>query len=299
MDEDFDVVEWRKENPMDYIKAMNLILGYSDPMQRTIAFNTIYKITRLHIPDTLYKFFSLNGDKEINKLKLETIERKQIYMADIGTLNDPFDNKAFYYNPERLSEIKRLAPHNGRLIDDFSTYVKISALTVHDYTSMPMWAHYANNHKGFCIAYDMKSKNNVQLSGCTFPIQYTDKRLDMTNFMEAQAQYMDSEINKQMAQGKKEILLEDLSIVFMATLFCNIKHKTWAYEKEFRCTTGAIAKGMPYVSATPKEIYIGLNCSDEHTSAIVEIAKTINVPAYRTVFNEQSPEFSLSLKQLQ
>lgn len=77
MDEDFDVVEWRKENPMDYIKAMNLILGYSDPMQRTIAFNTIYKITRLHIPDTLYKFFSLNGDKEINKLKLETIERNR------------------------------------------------------------------------------------------------------------------------------------------------------------------------------------------------------------------------------
>ncbi|MFR0968758.1 MAG: DUF2971 domain-containing protein [Coprococcus sp.] len=21
---------------------------------------------------------------------------------------------------------------------------------------MPMWAHYANNHKGFCVAYDVK-----------------------------------------------------------------------------------------------------------------------------------------------
>lgn len=298
MDEDFDVLEWRKENPMDYIKAMDLILSYSNPMQRTIAFNTIYKITRLHIPDILYKFFSLDEDRETDKLKLGTIERKQIYMADIGTLNDPFDNKAFYYNPERLSKIKRLAPHKGKLIDDFSAYVKISALTANDYTSMPMWAHYANNHKGFCIAYDMKLKANVQLSGCTFPIQYTDKRLDMTNFMETQAQYINSELDKQMAQGKKEILLDDLSMVFMATLFCNIKHKTWAYEKEYRCTTGAIAKGMPYVSASPKEIYVGLNCSDEHTRVIVEIAKAINVPVYHTAFDELSPEFTLSLKQL-
>ena len=36
--------------------------------------------------------------------------------------------------------------------------------------SMPMWAHYSNNHRGFCVAYDMKDDANIALSGCTFPI---------------------------------------------------------------------------------------------------------------------------------
>lgn len=47
---------------------------------------------------------------------------------------------------------------------------------------MPMWAHYANNHAGFCVSYDMKE--NKQLSGCTFPVQYTNQRIDITSLMD-------------------------------------------------------------------------------------------------------------------
>ena len=43
---------------------------------------------------------------------------------------------------------------------------------------MTMWAHYSNNHQGLCVSYDMTVKENILLKGCTFPIQYVDKRID-------------------------------------------------------------------------------------------------------------------------
>ena len=65
-------------------------------------------------------------------------------------------------------------------------------------------AHYSNNHSGFCVSYDMKL--NPTLSSCTFPIQYISERLDVTAFMQEQAQKMCDEIDKQISEGKKEIV---------------------------------------------------------------------------------------------
>lgn len=60
------------------------------------------------------------------------------------------------------------------------------------------------------------------------------------------ASMLSSEIDKQTAQGRKEIVISDLSLVYLAQYLCNIKHSSWQYEKEFRCTIGAKAKGMPF-----------------------------------------------------
>lgn len=52
MSEKFDLVKYRKENPMDYVKAIKLI--NDEPENYEIPKN-IYQITKLHIPDTVYK----------------------------------------------------------------------------------------------------------------------------------------------------------------------------------------------------------------------------------------------------
>lgn len=51
-EKDFDIEKWRVDNPMDYLKAMFLINTSSNKNE---VFKTIYKVTRLYIPDTLYK----------------------------------------------------------------------------------------------------------------------------------------------------------------------------------------------------------------------------------------------------
>lgn len=292
-EKNFDIEKWRIDNPIDYLKAMLLIKTSSNKNE---VFKTIYKVTRLYIPDLLFKYFSLTDNIALNEQKLHTLEQKKIYMSDVRYLNDPFDNKAYFYKSDELKKYERLAEHGGKLIDDFSSFSKVSALTSNHVNSMPMWAHYANNHAGFCVSYDMKM--NVQLSGCTFPVQYTNQRIDITSLMAQQIEKMIREIEIQSAQGKKQILLDDLSLVFLSSFFCNIKHISWSYEKEFRCTTGATAEGMPYVSAVPKEIYIGMNCMTTYTDRIIKIANFLQIPVYKMIFDELRSDFNLIPKRL-
>lgn len=164
-----DIEKWRRMNPMNYFKALQLLLtaGQQFPDAREIVvgemFKSIYQVTRLYIPDILYKFYSLTDDDEINNKKINTLLQEQIFMSNIKDFNDPFDGKAFFYNPKQLKDIKCLSSHEGRIIDDFAKFHRGTALTENNITSMPMWAHYSNNHQGFCVAYDMKNPRNKAL----------------------------------------------------------------------------------------------------------------------------------------
>jgi hypothetical protein len=136
-------------------------------------------------------------------------------------------------------------------------------------------------------------KSNTELFASTFPVQYTDQRIDITSFMDQQARKIIQEIETQSSAGKKEVLMDDLSLVFLASLFCNIKHLSWSYENEFRCTTGAEIKGMPYSSAMPKAVYIGMNCLPTYAERIIKIADELYIPIYRMMFDELGSEFNL------
>lgn len=299
--DDFDREKWLQEHPIDYFKLLYVLFNTTKnaptDMPRNfvmnVVFELLYPVTRLYIPDTLYKFYSLNDDNELNEKKFSTLQNKQIFMSDIKDFNDPFDGKAFFYDPKQLANIKRLQHIKGRIIEDFTTFHKGTALTENDTSCMPMWAHYSNNHQGFCVAYDMKNPANTALSGCTFPIQYTDERLDITSFMKNYANGVSSEIDKQMAQGIKTIVINDLSLIYVAQYLCNIKHSTWQYEKEFRCTNGANAKGMPYIDAVPKAIYIGMNCQEQNKNKLIEIARSLSIPVYQMRLDELSEKYSL------
>ena len=161
--------QWIKEYPVDYFKMLYLINQSDNGTIQTETFKTIYRIIRLYIPDTLFKYYALTKDNELNSRKFETIENRKIYLSDIESFNDPFDSKAFYYDPKRLSTIERLKHVDGKIIDDFSTFIRSTSLSANGVQSMPMWAHYSNNHAGFCVSYDIKS--NLELSSCTFPVQ--------------------------------------------------------------------------------------------------------------------------------
>ena len=211
-------------------------------------------------------------------------------MADVKSLNDPFDGKAYFYNANEIKKYDVLIPHNGRIIDDFTDFIKVASLTGNDINSMPMWAHYSNNHEGFCVSYDMNDNN--ELFSCTFPVQYCNQRIDVTSLMEKQIKILTDEIPKQLEMDVKQILISDLSIVYMSLLFCNLKHSSWSYENEFRCTTGAIAEGMPYIDAKPKEIFIGINCSPQHSKKLMEIADVLNVPIHKMVLTKMSPNLA-------
>ncbi|MDD7795896.1 hypothetical protein [Clostridium sp. 'White wine YQ'] len=135
MEETFDVEKYRKENPMDYIKAIEFIK--ENPTNGDVM-KALYDITRLHIPDILYKYYFLSEDCNENNLRFQTLVDKKVYMSDSKSLNDPFDNKAFFYKVESLIDYEVLKKCNGRLIEDFSSFHRLSCFTSNGVNCMPM-----------------------------------------------------------------------------------------------------------------------------------------------------------------
>lgn len=300
-EENFDKEKWVQEHPIDYFKLIHVLFTTTDnapadvprDIAMDIVYGGLYASTRLYIPDTLYKFYSLSDDTSLNEKKFNTLRNKQIFMSNIKDFNDPFDGKAFFYDPKQLTDIKRLEHVSGKIIDDFTSFIKGTAFTENNSSCMPMWAHYSNNHQGFCVAYDMKNPDNQSFSACTFPVQYTDERLDITSFMKTYFNKLASDADSYISNGTNSIPLNDFSLIYIYQYLCNVKHLTWSYEKEYRCTMGALAKGMPYINATPKAIYIGMNCSEQNRSKLIEIARSLLIPVYQMRFNELSEKYCL------
>lgn len=284
--------QWVKDNPVDYFKYMKFLLSIKDSNISNVIMQNIYKIMRLYLPNTIFKYTSLNDDKKLNNIKLEALANKKIYLSDLKDFNDPFDGKGYYYISSELSNIKMLKHIDGKLIGDFSAYTKCASFTANGINSMPMWAHYGGNHQGFCVSYEI-DQNNIDLSSNLFPVQYIDERVDITSYMKEYATKLCEKIENSIKSKEYGILIEDLSLVYMSVFFTNLKHKTWSYEKEFRCVLGAKGLSKPYIDAYPKEIYVGMNCESEYIDIIRSISKLLNVPIYQMQFDDYQPEYNL------
>lgn len=288
--DDFDIEQYRKASPMDYIKAIYILNNCSNKDE---VFHWIYQITRLHIPNTLYKYFSLTNDGNLNNLKMQALSEKKIFLADSEDFNDPFDNKAFYYRNEELKRFKELRPFNGHIGNEIMFSSRATSFTKAEFNSMPMWAHYANNYQGFCVSYNMKEIGNIELSACTMPIQYTDERIDITNIVVNCVDLVLKEKQRQMGEGRKKIVINDFMIIYTISFLQNIKHSSWQYEQEYRCSAGKTSIGMPFIKAIPSGIYAGEKCSIVNLERLCNIARHLCVPLYRLEFKGHNNNFQM------
>lgn len=289
--ENWDIEKWRKEHPVDYFKLLPIFVQYDTCEQMAIANSIIHCATRLYLPKVLYKYYSLSNDEKSNMQRFQTLSEGKIYMSRIDGFNDPFDGKALFYDPKRLSDIERLKPNGGIIVDDFTSYIRATCLTANGVQSMPMWAHYSNNHAGFCVAYNVE--DNLDLQSLTFPVQYTDERLDMTSLMRKHAESICCELDKNIESGKEKIVTFGILVSYIAQLMYNVKHSSWNYENEFRCIAASTSEGMPYINAKPKKIYIGMNCSAHCAQRLLEIGNSFGIPVYKMEFDEFSEAFNL------
>lgn len=295
MNDDFDIERYRIEHPMDYIKAVEILKSCSNKDE---VFSWIYDITRLHIPNTLYKYFSLTDDENLNDLKLNALAEKKVFLANSGDFNDPFENKAFYYRNEKLNCFEELRRFNGHTGDDIMFTSKAASFTKTGFNSMPMWAHYSNNHHGFCVAYNMREPRNTQLSASTMPIQYTDERIDITDILVNYVDLVLREKRRQMGEGKKIIIIDNFMIIYTTLFLQNIKQSSWQYEQEFRCSAGKTSIGMPFITAVPSAIYAGGKCFPLYLKKLCDIAYQLNIPFYLMTFTEFNQNYQMAPKRI-
>lgn len=55
---------------------------------------------------------------------------------------------------------------------------------------------------------------------------------------------------------------------------------------------------MPYISAGPKEIYIGMNCKPTYVDRLIKIANTLQIPVYKMKFDELDEDFKLNMHKI-
>ena len=166
-----------------------------------------------------------------------------------------------------------------------------------------MWAHYADNHKGFAIGYDFRNNEITQCSNCPnrsctdiklgmiYPVVYSDKRLDATRYGQWIVQ---QQINRIIGIPAEE-LYDDGFLFTKAALY---KSNDWSYENEWRitCSTPNLAveqKDRYPIKKKPIAIYFGSQIPDFYRKMLMHIADEKGIPRYQMYVKNYSSKYEL------
>lgn len=229
--------------------------------------------------------------------------KKRISMPDCGSDDERFfDDDAWRFVKNVFNEIQR---HYSIVSLSRSPFIQ------------PMWAHYANNSKGFVLGYD---KNEIQnevdrciekfLNGSTLPLDIDPSIGKSFGFKNVE--YMDDigcgDILKEVSskannylrlKGNIERCPEFYLEMFLSPNIsdaCFFKKRTdWAYEQEVRIILPNIYRGQNDLSKhavlfklKPKEIIFGIDASYEERHILFEIAKQKEIPTKEIVFSSET-----------
>lgn len=143
-------------------------------------------------------------------------------------------------------------------------------------TSVLMWSHYANNHKGFCIEYDFGKLDPSDLRRrLCYPVFYRKKFTDATRYL--------SKLN--IAE------YNNLFGVFMSL----IKSDEWAYEEEWRIVSpiGPSAVNCEFDMPVPSSIILGAHVEPDDEAWMRSYCRNNGVELKRIV--KRHNEFRLDI----
>ena len=136
--------------------------------------------------------------------------------------------------------------------------------------SILMWSHYANNHRGFCVAYNLLDLNQ-KLHFSAVPVFYTQDRVCL-----------------QSLSLDRDKLDKETMRLFIKSI--TSKSTDWSYEKEWRIIRDEAACGPKWNDKNkealldtipPSSIILGCCASDELTSALMQHCQNHKIPLYK------------------
>ena len=276
---------------MDYLKYLEMIR--MNPQEAK-------KYKNSFIPDTLFKYFKLTEDKTRNEKRFKTLASAELHLGTYDDYNDPFEGTFLLIDEKKLSEYGWPYGVVSQLYKNLVNGYKICSLADTDEQDMPMWAYYANGHKGFCVEYKLSPKQKDYI----FPVSYEIKRQRATSLM---ANLVNDTIkvannNPRANISDKLNLLDEDSSRANILIFLSIatKHESWKHEKEFRIIVPSTHNSFP---AIPSRIYAGKNCDIECIERLTEITeeyqrKGFPVELYKMQFNPDDEYFQLAKEKL-
>ena len=258
--------------------------------------NEIYEKTGLfymcYAPNYLYKYYS-GTDRNIDVVK----SNKMWYSAPIS-FNDVFDSdiatdeKALFNSSLKLASrdisIRKGSPMWIQLKNKVRTELKSLCQTFEEmkkttgitclsekYDSLLMWAHYANNHRGICVEYELLEINE-QLNFAPVPIIYDNDRA----------------VYSSIDDNPIEVFIKSLTS----------KSSEWSYEKEWRIIQDDKACGNSWDyqkngalldMITPHSIILGCMVNPEFEKDMKEYCEENEINLYKM---EKDPHFYKLIK---
>ena len=245
---------------------------------------------RKNMPKRIFKYYSLEGDPQMDKTKMETLRENRIWLSLPSEFNDPFEGKYAYLTEHDIEEMGLPGASINlwtAVMNSIREYITITCFSQSP-DSMPMWAYYGNNHRGFCVEYSIEENSNL------YPVMYVNNRVRAKSMF---VNLMYSLFNEQAPEIERYTTLKHLKFL------CSFKHKSWSSEKEIRAImlsrNRIKGKGelrtCKEVGVKVQKIYIGMACSDENELELKGIAEEMGVP-YEKCDTTFSDTFSVLVK---
>jgi len=249
-----------------------------------ILYNKILPEERKSMPNRIYKFIRLCDDKSENKKRFSTLENNQIWFSRVDNLNDPYEGCNCCYWDEFPDQEIDFFWGASNLRKQWNEYIQKRKLSLgicsfsKRHSLMPLWAHYANNHKGFCCEYEVIDKSKL------FEVQYIACKFDVSKDINKLVKDYDE--NKITAEQYNAALYD------IHKYTCIFKSLDWKDEQEIRSIlyledndTVGERTSIDSIGLKLKSIIIGRNCSDENVIELKRIAAILGVECHIAKFN--------------
>ena len=214
-----------------------------------------------------------------NENKLFSLATNALWFSrsNSPTLNDPFEGRRIVYNSDILPFNKSQIEYLKQYAEDIRNHLFICCFS-QNIVSPPMWAHYTNNYKGFCLKFEIANPHNL------WEVSYGyGKNLPNFEIDGLQEDLWEDRITRDEAYQ----YLEQLHIYWASS-----KHGDWQYENEIRALFTNLNKDMNVAYETIgiklSRIIIGHNCAKEHRQFLRYIANKLSIPVSITSLNTTS-----------
>ena len=217
--------------------------------------------------------------RPINKYLLDSLVNSELYFGSRTQLNDPFDcnidislilANLIKANDNEYTNLFRSFLDNRKIITNFQKHINDFGIASFSYKQDEtlMWSHYADDHKGVCIQYDISTDFQDNLTLGTAEVLYEPNRV---------SDWLSTHI-KHFKDNQKNFIQNLLLTVL------NAKAPQWNYESEVR-----VIRTITGVYEVPREIMsqviFGLQTTEQDKKLIRSIVnKFYNGVRFKEMF---------------
>jgi hypothetical protein len=229
---EYEYLKHRLNNPLNVVK-------------QSLTVNDQFKLTenrdRLGLAPSVFKYF---GVQDYN---IESFKESYLYYSNYSNFNDPFDCNIELITFDKARRRTRHKRKEEILTENFKN-LGVCCFS-RNVNSILMWAHYASNHKGFCLEF------------------YSNRSLDGINPLDVL--YVNNFIKAAYYKNPKDALFH---LIYT-------KSKDWEYENELRSIQNNLlneeARKITYNKEELKSIYFGVNIDSNIKQYLLEIVDKV------------------------